>query len=1038
MFWNVTGLNDRLRPELTQYLHSREISVAAIAETHLAPGISPPFIFGYTGFSLPHSTRSSGVAIYVAKPLTSSQLPNLSVSLPFSTTAAQLISVLVTDPQSPDLPPVLVIVSYAPPNTPLSYLQQLVTRITEARSLSIANDWKLILLGDLNTYHSSLGNAGALSHRQSVARSLSQSLHSANLLFANGAATFVPSNRHHTPHTIDLCLFTPIDAVVNMSVVSSDDPYLGPLVPRHQHRLLLVTSPFIPLPSRAQTRLYSRGLAPARPKPPLLAQFYETVESILKSKLAHDRPPHVSTTDSLAENLTEVITHAATQTFPVKARSRPDVSKITMTEDLRLSINRRKKLIAKMAKLRLNGLAIPPELRARKCAADRARNKALSVSKQIMWERKCSRITFLKETPNASVSCNWKAFNKTLTKGLSAQPVALSPPNDPRSILPPQDSLNAFAALYAKVFEIPGHALTNTNRVAAYCAVTDYELRGIHRPEELEDATCSAPFSTQELRAALRIIPRNKAPGADRVPNVLIKYAGPKYESTILQLMNSSLTEGVIPRTWKLTKCVALFKGGATTDFTNYRLIALSATMLKLAETLVLARVKATAPPVNLHPLQFGFRAAHSTGDALYFVHQKIVSKLEKGNTAFAAFLDIKKAFDTVDTTILRAKLLERGVRGRIWSWISAYLTGRRFYVSSGQLRSKDCSAPNGTPQGGVLSPYLFLLYIDDLGTLINNCGCDAVFFADDLVILPRSHDLLTAINQLQNALNAVTEWAKDNLLVFNTKREKSAVLRWCPPALRNTPYPSLTLCGQPLHFESEYKYLGVWFDSDLLFLKHHEQVVKRTAMAAAYIRRVISEGAAIPPKIVRTLVQAFVFPQFLYAAHITRSPLPLTSACKLKSAVASVLARALHLKQRSPHHLSLFKEFDLPTPAIAIAQAVIGACNRLSRGATPATPVFATSVVGNIRTNTAAGKMHLFTEQITVGQNTDMAATVERLWLACKWGQPLKAASTTSPLPPNNRLPNYLALPSPSSVVRGTKIRHVLKMETLKNEESQ
>ena len=189
------------------------------------------------------------------------------------------------------------------------------------------------------------------------------------------------------------------------------------------------------------------------------------------------------------------------------------------------------------------------------------------------------------------------------------------------------------------------------------------------------------------------------------------------------------------------------------------------------------------------------------------------------------AFLDFQKAFDTVDHHLLLQKLDRYRIRGNVWSLFQDYLTRRRQFVQIGAHESTSNSLTCGVPQGSVLGPLLFLIYINDLPGACS--GSHVCLFADDTSILT---DNLTI---LQNDLNDVNSWLQKNKMVLNVEKSQLLVFGKNPPDVNNTSIDGkrITLCNQA-------KYLGVYIDDKLNFDYHISTVTKKLAQLNGFIYR--------------------------------------------------------------------------------------------------------------------------------------------------------------------------------------------------------
>ena len=201
-------------------------------------------------------------------------------------------------------------------------------------------------------------------------------------------------------------------------------------------------------------------------------------------------------------------------------------------------------------------------------------------------------------------------------------------------------------------------------------------------------------------------------------------------------LINRSFTTGIFPSALKTSKVIPVFKNkGSNQTVDNYRPISLLSNIDKIFEKLVYSRLISFLELHNvLSEKQFGFRKKHSTNDALISLTEEIRRSLDSGKLSCGVFIDLQKAFDTVDHEILLHKLKLYGIRGVANRWFRSYLTNRIQFVTYSGSNSKTKIISAGVPQGSVLGPLLFLIYINDLCNAIQ--FSQTSLFADDTSII--------------------------------------------------------------------------------------------------------------------------------------------------------------------------------------------------------------------------------------------------------------------------------------------------------------
>lgn len=335
------------------------------------------------------------------------------------------------------------------------------------------------------------------------------------------------------------------------------------------------------------------------------------------------------------------------------------------------------------------------------------------------------------------------------------------------------------------------------------------------------------PIVSHEIRSEIKKLKNNKGAGTDGITAEHLKKVVDLICEPLSQIFNLGFQQGVFPTVLKETNVIPIFKKGETASPASYRPINLISTCSKLAEKLMCTRLeKFLAKADWISPQQYGFRAGRSTNEALLEFSAIINVGINEGKKVGAILVDLAQAFQTVDHTILLNTLERAGVRGVARDWFHSYLTDRKQKVLN---ISNHCSLSLGTPQGGRLSPLLFIIYINDVCNY--RFKGKVIAYADDIALVYSCDSYDQMKNEMNNDMRHLNLWFTKLKLTINVS--KTVLITFS----LSGDYGDLNVKSHNVNCINAYcncenvirmhtvKYLGVNFDADLKWNTHLQQL---------------------------------------------------------------------------------------------------------------------------------------------------------------------------------------------------------------------
>ena len=373
-----------------------------------------------------------------------------------------------------------------------------------------------------------------------------------------------------------------------------------------------------------------------------------------------------------------------------------------------------------------------------------------------------------------------------------------------------------------------------------------------------------APTTDEEIVDTIANLKNTSSLGCDGIPLHIIKFCKLELAAILSHLINTSMSEGIFPERLKVAKVIPILKSADPKSITNYRPISILTTFSKIFEKIAAVRLKEFITKNNiLHGNQFGFRSGLSTCMALLQLVDELTGSLDDNKISLGVFIDLAKAFDTIDHNILLEKLMNYGIRGVVLNYFKDYLNSRSQYVSINGVNSDSLYVRCGVPQGSILGPILFLLYINDLNTVSSKLK--TIMFADDTNLFITGNSIGEIEERMNTELMLVNTWFQANLLSLNVTKTSFMIF-----SRKKNLTANILINDVQLHRQYETKFLGVILSADLKWQKHIDIIANKTSKNIGIISKV---RHLLPENLTRTLYLTLVDPYISYCNLVWSAP---------------------------------------------------------------------------------------------------------------------------------------------------------------------
>ena len=554
-------------------------------------------------------------------------------------------------------------------------------------------------------------------------------------------------------------------------------------------------------------------------------------------------------TESSFSTLSANYSHLLDKYFPSVRMSRKEFkSKPHITKGIKISIKTKNKLFKKY----LNN---PTDIN--EAAWKRFRNKTNEVIKRAEAEYYKS---LLNEHKDSSKNL-WSTFGKILNSKKIKHNKISSLVMNGTTQTNPNKIAESFNQFFSEIGENLAKKFSND-----YSEFKNY----------LKDPVTHSMFlfhtTESEIIKIIKSLKNTNSTGYDNFSTKFIKLSSSILAPALAKIINLAIDTGVYPSNLKIAKVIPIFKKGDKTLINNYRPISILSPINKIFEKILYARLIKYINKSNiLYKFQYGFRKNHSTEHALIELVDQIRLSMNNNQMTCGIFIDLSKAFDTVNHNILLQKLEHYGIRGTALNLFKSYLSNRKQYVQIDKCKSQTLPITCGVPQGSVLGPLFFILFINDLP----NCCPEGKtrLFADDTTIFFHSNSIENIKSKSKMIMTQLTNWFKANKLTLNSEKSSFTIFKSSKKDNPNLPN-QIEFLDQYIKRATDIKFLGVILDENLTFNQHINEIcnkLKRLFHIFYNIRDFLNNNN------IKTIYYALVYSRIKYGISVYGQ------ACKTK-----------------------------------------------------------------------------------------------------------------------------------------------------------
>lgn len=459
------------------------------------------------------------------------------------------------------------------------------------------------------------------------------------------------------------------------------------------------------------------------------------------------------------------------------------------------------------------------------------------VSKKLKIKKsQCKRDYYQKMLKNNSIKQSWRVINDVLGRNRGKDRICLENNHSDLEIS------NEFNDFFCSVGHDLASSINSDRNITKFGTLTNHS-----------SSIFLQPTTDQEIILLIRDLDVNKAPGPDNITVSFVKTHHLVFTSILKDVFNDMISTGQYPECLKTARVVPLHKSGSRSNINNYRPISTLSVLNKILEKLLSTRIMSFLESSKLiYTHQYGFRQGCSTFTAASELIDQVYGAIDKKNISGVLFLDLKKAFDTIDHNLLLQKIEYYGIRGSPLTLLKSYLSNRRQFVSVNGVNSELREISIGVPQGSNLGPLLFLIFINDLSRL--QLQGNIRFFADDSAILYSHEQGTTIASYIEQDLVKLLDFFNTNVLSLNLTKTTFMLFHSNRRNVSNI--GPVYVNGIRIERSTNYKYLGLTLDETLSWDAHIKGLKNKLTPICGVLRKISS---FVPENWLKTLYFALV-----------------------------------------------------------------------------------------------------------------------------------------------------------------------------------